>query len=222
MKNNAELQEDVQKSLKREPLLHAAEIGVTVKDGVVSLTGVVDSYVKKNEAEHATKRVRGVKAIVENIEVKFPNSWSKTDKEVADEVLAALKTNYSVPHEKVMVKVENGKVTLSGELLWNYQVVAAKDSIDHLIGVKGVNNNITIQSELEETIEKEEIEKALDVNGSINNRKVTVTVKGNKVSLTGSVGSKYQKEKAGRIAWNSKGVSQLNNALEIKREYVYS
>ncbi len=125
MKNNAELQTDVQNAIKWEPLLKAAEIGVTAKDGVVSLTGVVDSYAKKMEAENAAKRVIGVKALVEKIEVKFPNSWTKTNAQIATEVLNVLNANWSVPKDKVTVKVEDGWVTLEGELPWNYQKEAA-------------------------------------------------------------------------------------------------
>ena len=147
MKNNSELQTDVQNAIKWEPLLNAAEIGVTAKDGVVSLTGVVDSYAKKLEAENAAKKVIGVKAVVEKIEVKFPNSWTKTNAEIANEVLSALKSNWSVPNDKVTVKVENGWITLEGELPWNYQKEAAKNAVNYLTGVRGVTNNITIKSE---------------------------------------------------------------------------
>ncbi len=132
MKNNAELQTDVQDAIKWEPLMHAAEIGVTVKDGVVTLSGTVDSYGKKLEAEKAAKNVSGVKALVENIEVRFPNSWSKTDNEIAAEVLHALNSNLIVPTDKVKVKVENGFVTLDGELHWNYQREAAKTAVKFL------------------------------------------------------------------------------------------
>lgn len=112
MKNNQELQTDVQNAIKWEPLLNAAEIGVTAKDGIVSLTGVVDSYAKKMEAENAAKRVIGVKALVEKIEVKLPSAWTKTNTEIAKDVLAALKSNWIVPDDKVTVKVEDGWVTL--------------------------------------------------------------------------------------------------------------
>ncbi len=138
MKNNAELQTDVQNAIQWEPLLNAAEIGVTAKNGVVSLTGVVDSYAKKVEAENAAKRVIGVTAIVEQIEVRFPNSWSKTDAEIAIEVIAALRSNWSLPKDKVRVTVEDSWVTLEGELPWNYQKVAAKKAVNYLEGVKGV------------------------------------------------------------------------------------
>jgi osmotically-inducible protein OsmY len=146
MKTNQELQTDVQNAIKWEPLLNAEEIGVTAKDGVVSLTGVVDSYLKKLEAENAAKKVIGVKALVEKIEVKFPSAWSKSNVEIANEVLTALKLNWSVPKDKVTVKVEDGWVTLEGELPWNYQKKAAKSAIIYLAGVKGVTNNIKIKS----------------------------------------------------------------------------
>jgi osmotically-inducible protein OsmY len=129
MKSNAELQQDVQDAIKWQPLLNAAEIGVTAKDGVVSLTGVVDSYSKKTEAEDAAKNVAGVTALVEKIEVKYPSSYSKTNAEIANEVLSALKACWDVPKDKVKVKVEAGWVTLTGELNWNYQKEAAKDAI---------------------------------------------------------------------------------------------
>ena len=147
MKNNQELQTDVQNAIKWEPLLNAAEIGVTAQDGVVSLSGVVDTYAKKMEAENAAKRVIGVKALVEKIEVKFPSSWLKTNDEIAKEILTALNANWSVPKDKVTVKVEDGWVTLEGELPWNYQREAAKSAVNYLIGVKGVTNNIKVKSE---------------------------------------------------------------------------
>src|SRR5271157_4864800 len=120
MKNNADLQKDVQDAIKWQPLLNAAEIGVTAKDGVVSLTGVVDSYAKKTEAEEAAKNVAGVTAVVEKIEVKYPGSFKKTNAEIATEVVNALKTRWDLPADKIKVKVEAGWVTLSGELNWNY------------------------------------------------------------------------------------------------------
>ena len=154
MKSNAELQQDVQDAIKYQPLLNAAEIGVTAKDGVVSLTGVVDSYAKKTEAEDAAKNVAGVTALVEKIEVKYPSSYSKTNAEIANEVLTALKACWAVPSDKVKVKVEAGWVTLTGELGWNYQKEAAKDAIGNLMGVTGVTNNITIKSESMESVKK--------------------------------------------------------------------
>jgi osmotically-inducible protein OsmY len=220
MKSNSKLQEDVQDSIKWEPLLNAAEIGVTAKDGVVSLTGVVDSYAKKMEAENAAKKVIGVKAVVEKIEVKFPSSWTKTNIEIANEVLSALRSNWSVPKDKVTVKVEDGWVTLDGELPWNYQKEAAKSAVDYLIGVKGVTNNITIKSETHDAIEQKDVENALARGWSIDDSDIHAKVSGTKVTLTGNVRSWYQKDEAGRIAWKTPGIWHVENDLNV--DYYYN
>lgn len=219
MKNNAELQKDVQNAIKWEPLLNAAEIGVTAKDGVVSLTGVVDSYAKKMEAENAAKKVIGVKALVEEIEVKFPSSWVKSSSDIANEVLTALKSNWSVPKDKVTVKVEDGWVTLEGELPWNYQKEAAKNAVHFLLGVKGVTNNIKIKSESHDAIEKEDVENAIGRSWSINDSDIKVSVSGTTVTLSGTVTSWYQKDEAGRIAWNTPGIWHVKNELVV--DYYY-
>jgi osmotically-inducible protein OsmY len=221
MKNNAELQTEVQNAIKWEPLLHAAEIGVTVKDGIVTLTGTVDSYSKKIEAESAAKKVIGVKALVENIEVKFSNTWAKSNLEIAETVLKALDANLSVPKGKVSVTVENGWVTLEGELPWNYQKEAAKNVINFLVGVKGVTNNITIKSENTNAIEKKAVENAIHRSWSVNDHDINVTVAGSTVTLNGTVNSWYQKEEAGRLAWNTPGISHVKNELAVDFFYAF-
>ena len=219
MKTNEELQKDVQNAIKWEPLLHAAEIGVSVKDGVVTLTGIVDGYTKKMEAENATKNVTGVKVVVEKIEVKYDSSYDKKDdSDIASEILNAYKWNWQVPNDKVKVKVEKGWVTLDGELNWNYQKTAAKDAVSKLMGVVGVVNNITIKSISKEAVEKEDIENALNRNWSLNAEDIHVHVSDHKVTLTGTVGSWYQKDEAARIAWNAHGVWMVDNELEIEYE----
>jgi osmotically-inducible protein OsmY len=220
MKNNSALQTDVQNAIKWEPLLNAAEIGVIVKDGVVTLTGVVDSYAKKLEAESAAKKVIGVKALVENIEVKIPNSWTKTSAEIASEVLVALKSNLSVPKDKVTVKVEDGWVSLEGELAWNYQKEAAKNAVNYLTGVKGVTNNIKIKSETHDAIEKKDVEDAIGRSWSVDDSDISVSVSGTTVTLSGMVNSWYQKEEAGRIAWNTPGIWHVKNELAV--DYYYA
>lgn len=222
MKNNQELQTDVQNAIKWEPLLNAAEIGVTAKDGVVSLTGVVDSYVKKMEAESAAKKVIGVTALVENIEVKFPSSWSKTDAEIANEVLTALKSNWSVPKDKVTVKVENGWITLEGETHWNFQKEAAKNAVNYLSGVSGVSNNIKIKPETHDEIEKNDVEKAIARNWPVEDTNIKVSVSGTTVTLTGSANSWYQKEEAARIAWNTPGIWHVKNELAVDFGHIAS
>lgn len=215
MKNNQELQKDVQNAIKFEPLLNAAEIGVIAKEGVITLTGTVNSYAKKMEAEDAAKNVTGVKAVVENIEVKFANNYEKSDNEIATEVLNALKSNWDVPDNKLKIKVENGHVTLEGELQWNYQKEAAKKSVSNLAGVKILSNNIGIKSNIHDEIEKRDIEQALVRNWSIDDKDIQVEVSGNRVTLNGTVHSFYQKDEAERIAWNAPGVWTVDNELFI-------
>jgi osmotically-inducible protein OsmY len=215
MKSNAELQQDVQDTIKWQPLLNAAEIGVTAKDGVVSLTGVVDSYVKKTEAEDAARNVAGVRALIEKIEVKFSGSYSKTNSDIATEVLNALRTRWDVPKDIIKVKVEAGWITLTGELGWNYQKEAAEDAIKNLAGVTGVTNDITIKSESMESVEKADIENALKRNWAFYDNRIQVQVTDHIATLTGTVDSLYQKNEASSIAWNAPGVWTVDNELVV-------
>ncbi len=219
MRTNAELQKDVQEAIRWEPSLNAAEIGVTAKDGVVSLTGVVDSYGKKLEAENAAKAVNGVMAIVEKIEVRFADEWNKTNAEIALDVLNSLKANWSVPNNMVTVKVEKEWVTLEGELSWNYQRDAARSAVINLRGVKGVTNNITIKSESSNAIEKKDIEAALERSWAMKGSTINLNVDGTKVILTGTVHSWYQKDEAGRIAWKTPGIWNVENNLMVDSFY---
>ena len=146
MKNDEVLQKDVQDAIKWEPLLNVSEIGVTSIDSVITLTGIVDSYLKKSKAEDTAKAVAGVKAIVEKIEVKFINPEDRTDNEIALEVLSALKANWQIPYKRIKVKVEDGWVTLNGDVEWNYQKDAVKTSVRNLDGVKVLTNDIDRKS----------------------------------------------------------------------------
>ncbi len=220
MNTNEELQKDVQNAIKWEPLLQAAEIGVSAKDGVITLTGNVDSFTKKIEAENAAKNVMGVKIVVEKIEVKFDSSLAKKDdNDIANEILNAYKWNWEVPNDKVKVKVEDGWVTLEGELNWNYQKIAAKNAVSKLMGVTGVFDNITIKSERHDTVEKNNIVSAMNRNWSLRDKDIDVEVSDHKVTLTGAVGSWYQKDEAARIAWSAPGVWTVDNELEIEYDY---
>lgn len=220
MKTNENLQKDVQDAIKWEPLLHAAEIGVTAQDGIITLTGTVDSYAKKLEAEQAAKSVGGVAAVVEKITIKYAGSWQKDDNEIATEVVRALLINWQIPKDKVKVKVEKGWVNLEGELPWEYQRKAAKNAVKNLAGVKGVTNSITIKSEAKDEVEREAVERALARNWSINADGIKVKVSGNRVTLTGIVDSMYQRDEAGRLAWNAPGVWSVDNELVIDYAYV--
>ncbi len=215
MKKNEELQKDVQEAIKWEPLLHAAEIGVIAQDGIVTLTGVVDSFAKKTEAEHAAKTVKGVKAIVEKIEVDYGNLGKKKDVELAQEVIESFKWDWAIPSDKIKVTVEKGWVTLEGDVNWNYQREAAKKAVNSVAGAKGVTNSIQIKAEKQDSVEKKAIENALARNSVLDAHLIKVKVSGNHVTLNGEVHSLYQKEEAGRIAWNAPGVWVLDNELVI-------
>lgn len=147
------LQKDVREAIKWEPLLHAAEIGVTAKDGFITLTGVVNSYAKKIEAEDAAKNVAGVKVVVEKLTIELGGQVSKSDAAIATEVVNAFRWNWEVPEDKVHVTVEGGWLTLTGEVEWNYQKEAAQRAVKNLAGVKGVTNAITIKTTLHDAVD---------------------------------------------------------------------
>jgi len=219
MKSNEDLQREVQEAIKWEPLLSAAQIGVIAKDGIITLTGSVDSYSKKSEAEDAAKSVAGVKAIVEKIEVQFGSKGRKEDSEIATEIISSFKWNWEIPNDRIKVRVENGWVTLEGQLKWNYQKEAAKKATRLIIGVKGVTNDIIIKSEGNDLIEKKDILQALARNWSTDDQDIHVNVTGNKVTLNGTVDSLYQKDQAEKIAWNAPGVWLVENALDIEYKH---
>jgi len=219
MKTNSELQRDVQAAIAWEPLLTSAEIGVTAKDGVITLTGTVDGFSKKTEAENAAKGVVGVKAVAEEIKVKFKSAFGKKDdSEIASEILKALKWNTQTPSDKITIRVENGWVTLEGELEWNYQKQEVWNSIKSLMGVMGIINNIRIKTSTADQIEIMDIEKALNRTLSINSNHIRVNVIDHAVTLSGDVKSWYEKDEAARIAWKAPGVWTVDNELAI--EYV--
>ncbi|WP_029268451.1 BON domain-containing protein [Flavobacterium sp. KJJ] len=221
MKTNEELQKDVQDAIKWEPLLHAAEIGVIVKDGIVTLTGIVDNYYKKTEAENAAKKVGGVKAVVEKIEIQDAHHFIKNDSDIASDLVKSFSENLFLPHNNLTVKVEDGWVTLEGQLGWNYQKEMARKSATELRGVKGVINNISVQSESNSAVEKKHVENALARHWAINAKDITVSVSGNTVTLSGDVTSLYQKEEAARITWNTPGVAFVKNELIVDYNYSF-
>lgn len=222
MKSNEQIQQDVENAIKWEPQLHAAEIGVTVKDGVVTLTGTVDNYYKKMEAENAAKNVTGVKAIVEKIEIKLLHSEKKTDEEIASLVLKALQDALSVPHESVKVKVQNAWVYLEGDFEWGYQKEAAKNAVERISGVKGVVSSIIIKSPIHDKMERDLVEDALKRHWSINSDAIAVKVSNTNVTLTGVVHSLYEKEEAARIAWKTPGVWTVDNNLVVEHDYAFT
>ncbi len=218
MKTNTEIQKDVMEELQWEPILNASEIGVAVKDGVVTLSGVVDSYSKKLAAEKAAKRVSGVKAIAEDIEVRFSSSFSKRDSDIASAVLDALKWHSAVQENKIKIEVEDGWVTLDGEVEWEYQKTAAATAIENLLGVRGVTNLIKITPKLSTSDIKRKISAAFHRSATVDAQRVDVETIGSKVILKGKVSSWSDKEDAENTAWSAPGVTTVENKIEVDSE----
>lgn len=214
--NDEKLQSKVQDAIKWEPLLDVTEIGVTAKEGIITLTGTVDSYAKKLEAEKIVRCVKGVRAIVEEIEVKSGHSGQPNDSDIAREILNAFKWNWKIPNDEIQIKVENGWVTLEGEVTWNYEREAAIKAVHNLIGIKGVMNKIQIESESGDIVEKGEIQNAINRSSILDHKDVKVDVKHNEVTLSGHVHSLYEKDEAEQVAWNASGVWSVKNELVVQ------
>jgi osmotically-inducible protein OsmY len=215
MRTDTELQQDVMNELKWEPTIKAAEIGVAVKDGVVTLSGYVDSYVKKLAAERAAARVFGVRAVVEEIEVRLPGSLKRSDEDVAGAVANVLEWNVLVPHDRVKVQVQDGLVTLSGEVDWGYQKFAAEEAVRYLMGVVWFNNQITVKPPVKPMDTKDKIESAFRRNAMLDARRITVETRGSCVILSGSVRSWGERAEAQWAAWAAPGVSEVENNIII-------
>lgn len=214
-KDDATLQQDVMDEIEWRTMLRPAEIGVSVKDGVVTLSGFVDSYSKKRSAELAAEKVAGVKAIVEEIEVKLPGSSIRDDEDIAKAAYHAINWNTVIPDEMVKIVVNDGWVKLEGEVNWSYQKAAAEHAVEDLTGVYGVVNNIKVQQRVTVQDINRRIQSALARHASLDAKNIHVDVEGGKVILKGKVRSYVEKKDAEDAVWIAPGVTAIDDQLQV-------
>ena len=215
MKTDSQLQQDIIAELKWEPSVNAAQIGVEVKDGIVTLAGHVGSYAEKWDAERAAQRVSGVKALAIEMDVKLAGSSKRNDADIAGSAESALQWITYLPKNSVKVMVEDGWITLSGEVDWEYQRQTAAGAVRYLMGVKGVRENIAIKSKVSLSAVKSDIEAALKRRAQADAQKISVEVRGADVTLTGTVHSWSERDLATHSAWGTPGVHNVVNNITV-------
>ncbi len=215
MKTDSQLQHDVQAELEFEPSVDGADIGVAVTGGVVTLTGYVKSYVEKLAAERAARRVAGVRAIAEEIKVRFADEPKTADPEIAGRIVDLFAWDVTIPGEKIDVKVENGRVILTGTVDWFYQSKAAAKAAAKINGVTGVTNLIEVQSRPIAADIKERIVAAFKRSADLDASAITVLTDGSKVVLGGCVNAWHEREVAERAAWAARGVTRVEDNIVV-------
>jgi osmotically-inducible protein OsmY len=209
------LRQSIIDELDFEPSIDAAHIGIAVENGVVTLTGHVGSYAEKIAAEDAVKRIKGVKAIAQDIEVRYPGAEKRSDDEIAKRALDILAWDVSVPNERIQVKVQKGLLTLSGEVDWYYQKQAAENAVRKLSGVVAVIDQIAIKAAVQPADVKRRIEDALKRNAEVEADNIRVAVSDGKVTLEGKVKAWYERQLVEQAAWAAQGVRAVEDRLYI-------
>ena len=213
--SDTQLQKAVLEELNWEPSLTAAHIGVSANDGVVTLTGHVGTYVEKFAAEKATRRIKGVRAVVEELEVRLPNHLTRQDDEIAKVAVDHLAWNASLPKDAIIVKVEKGWITLSGQVTWNYQREMAERDLRDLSGVIGLTNHIAITPKMDVGDLSDSIRHALDRSRFTDPKTIDISAVGGNIHLTGTVHSWHERNVADVAAWSAPGVSSVVNDLMV-------
>ena len=215
MKSDGQIKQDILDELVFQPNIDETQIGVVVENGIVMLTGIVDDFTKKVVANEAVKKVKGVKAVADDIEVKYGTNYQKTDKEIAKAIISAFEWNTSIPEDKITVEVSNVWVNLSGEVEYTYQKEAAKRVTASILGVKGINNTIQIAASVEPVEVKENISRAFKRSATLKAQQINVEIFEDTVKLTGQVHSLSEKRSAQKIAYFTPGVYKVKNELAI-------
>lgn len=217
MKTDSQIQKDVLSELKWHPFLKASEIGVAVKNGIVTLSGTVDTYAKKLQAEKSAKGVDGVRAVAEDIVVRPYPDVTKSDSDLAAAVVNSLKWHSAVADDKIKIKVEDGWVTLDGTAEWGFQKEAAQSAVENLNAVRGVINNIVVTTLVEPEDVQKQISQAFHRSATIDAKNIIIDALGSKVVLKGKVRSFAEKRDAESAAWQAPGVRKVENKLEVER-----
>lgn len=220
MKTNVQLQQDVIHELLFDPILSSSstEIGVIAKEGIITLSGRVDSYAKKLAAEKAAKRVKGVHVVALDIEVVLPGTHTHTDTDLALAINQALKWHSAVEEDLIKVKVEEGWVYLDGEVKWSYQKKVAEKAVENLLGIKGVINRLTVKptGAVDTKKLKSDINAAFHRSATIDSGNIWLEVAGHRVVLHGQVRSFAEKKEAEKCAWKAAGVTEVENRIEVR------
>lgn len=214
-KTDSDLQRDVLEELEWEPSIDHADIGVSVIDGVVTLGGYVKSYAEKIAAQRATMRVEGVKAVADEIKVRFASDRKTADHEIAKRILDIFTYDVLIPEDRIKIAVEHGWVSLTGDVDWKYQSDEAARAAGKVSGVTGVSNNIVITSKANVPDIRKRIEEAFKRQAGLDAASVTIATSGHKVTLGGKVKAFHERRLAEQAAWAAPGVTQVEDRIII-------